>query len=227
MKKIFGPILLCFSSITIAASFNCEKAKTKIEKIICSNDPLNQLDENLLISYKVALGLTEDKGTLKKNQLAWLSKMRNKCKDNICLERVYREQIGNLNSISSSEMAKNSEPGINPDELYRLLNIRSFNSSYGPRLQYYCESYLKDYFPIENAKLSKDGIELSYGDDLWSISIISKNRIVISNKISSGSYNTIDEYIVHYDKKFEDWRSQETFIEVPGDCTHFIPNTMP
>lgn len=70
MKKIFGPILLCFSSITIAASFNCEKAKTKIEKIICSNDPLNQLDENLLISYKVALCLTEDKGTLKKNQLA-------------------------------------------------------------------------------------------------------------------------------------------------------------
>ncbi len=38
-----------------AASFDCGKAKTRVEKLICANAELSKLDEQLSREYKAAL----------------------------------------------------------------------------------------------------------------------------------------------------------------------------
>lgn len=49
-------ILTLLGSVFIeaqAASFDCDKAATKIEKMICSDKELGSLDEDLLKAYKL------------------------------------------------------------------------------------------------------------------------------------------------------------------------------
>jgi uncharacterized protein len=51
MKKIFL-LLTLTSTLLFPASFDCKKAKTDVEKLICSDKELSQLDEELNEAYK-------------------------------------------------------------------------------------------------------------------------------------------------------------------------------
>jgi len=73
-------IFLCFTANVFAASFDCKKAKTNIEKKICSDRTLSLLDEKMDKLYKKALSVVTDKeerDELVKSQVKWL-KERNK-----------------------------------------------------------------------------------------------------------------------------------------------------
>ncbi len=57
MKKIhlFALLLTFFAQLSCAASFDCAKASTQVERLICSDESLSKLDEQLSGSYKQAL----------------------------------------------------------------------------------------------------------------------------------------------------------------------------
>jgi uncharacterized protein len=74
------------------ASFDCAKAKTNVEKIICSDSELSALDENLSKTFKEAMKNTEDKEQLKKKQFAWMRE-RNQCKAVKCIKEKYQEKL--------------------------------------------------------------------------------------------------------------------------------------
>jgi len=99
-KKIIFILLMVsgFSPLIYAASFDCSKAGTDVEHLICDNEMLSQLDEQLSDLYKQALKDESSKAELKKNQIAWL-KNRNKCKDKLCLSGAYRRKIGSLSEV--------------------------------------------------------------------------------------------------------------------------------
>lgn len=61
-----------------AASFDCKKAKTPIEKAICADKDISALDEQLASKYKALLGTLDEagKGVVKREQKYWLSKVR-------------------------------------------------------------------------------------------------------------------------------------------------------
>lgn len=102
MRKIFVTSFLLASSFSVgaqAASFDCAKAGTNIEKLICSNESISAQDENLAKTYKSALDASADKNELKQQQLAWL-KTRNTCTDDTCLTQRYRDRIIELTAIS-------------------------------------------------------------------------------------------------------------------------------
>ncbi len=90
-----------------AASFDCNKASTKIEKMICSNPELSKLDDEL---GKVYLKMIKDVGGKYKNELlirrlqkGWLFFYRRKCEDAQCLKDVYQKRIKDLRYILSYE----------------------------------------------------------------------------------------------------------------------------
>jgi uncharacterized protein YecT (DUF1311 family) len=74
-----------------AASFDCDKAKSAVEKMICANAELSKLDEEMAGVYKTTLAGSTT-GTIKNIQKEWL-KARNQCKDVACLKSSYGQQI--------------------------------------------------------------------------------------------------------------------------------------
>ena len=74
MKFIFC-IFTFFAGFVYSASFDCTKAKSPVEKAICSNSELGKLDEQLASSYnnlKVHYSDTFFKRVIRKDQLDWL-----------------------------------------------------------------------------------------------------------------------------------------------------------
>jgi len=95
MKKILALIYLCLPLLignAHAASFDCAKAGTKVEHMICDNPEISKLDEKLSSAYKEMLRQDdlqpEEVEGIKKSQRNWL-KGRNSCGDVECLTRYY------------------------------------------------------------------------------------------------------------------------------------------
>ncbi len=96
-------LVFAFPSVTFAASFDCSKASSSTEKLICSDANVSKLDEKLAISYKQALSVSVDKDVIKKQQREWLKK-QHACKNTSCLSQSYRARIDDLNSSAAREI---------------------------------------------------------------------------------------------------------------------------
>lgn len=77
-------------------SFDCAKAVTKVEKMICGNDKLSELDGSLGLLYKKVLERSPAPEDVKELQRTWIKEWRNTCKDSSCLERAYTVRISEL-----------------------------------------------------------------------------------------------------------------------------------
>ena len=123
MKKLVLGLVL-FTPSVFAASFDCNKAATFIEKAICGNEEIGRLDDKLAVNFKAAKNsIGDDKAKeLIASQKQWLS-VRNKCTDDKCLIDSYSKRIaviaGNSNvSNSSAEVA--AENKVNNAEKVNL-----------------------------------------------------------------------------------------------------------
>jgi uncharacterized protein len=97
MRTAFAGIIVAAASFwqSQAASFDCSKAATAIEKRICSDKELSDLDSQLGQSYKRLLAALdkEQQKILKESQKEWLAS-RNEGTDT--LSTFYRERIAEL-----------------------------------------------------------------------------------------------------------------------------------
>jgi uncharacterized protein len=94
----------------LAASFPCEKAATRIEKLICAQPRLSSLDEHLGRYYAAARPqLGSAASCLVKNQRAWLRTVRSACADAACLERAYLARLAELDPLQPGVTALRSE----------------------------------------------------------------------------------------------------------------------
>jgi len=79
-----------------ATSFDCTKATTNVERLICSDKTLAALDDELDSEYQNAKRLYGEVTTpLNTQQKAWLAD-RNQCKSKVCLEQSYKVRIREL-----------------------------------------------------------------------------------------------------------------------------------
>jgi uncharacterized protein len=83
-----------------AATFDCNKASTFVEKAICSDSRLTSMDDQLGHLYKDALAASSNSAALKAEQRAWLSS-RDQCKDSDCIMKAYADRISTLTAMSS------------------------------------------------------------------------------------------------------------------------------
>ena len=93
-------------------SFNCSKARHRVEKMVCNNPYLASLEQQMANSYRFVINSHPDAATgLKKSQLAWLSELRN-CTTETCIADAYRARIWDFTDGLSATLANLPEISI-------------------------------------------------------------------------------------------------------------------
>lgn len=110
-----------------AASFNCAKAQTPVERLICSDPQVSELDDRLDKAYRTAdvTGMWQ-RSELGPDQKEWLKNIRNKCTDAPCLVRAYQARIEELSKPRDVTGTYKMEGG--------LLKVEHFSSEH--RIQF-------------------------------------------------------------------------------------------
>ena len=99
-------LVLCLAIGQVkAASFDCGKAGTKVEKLICANTRLSELDDHLATQYGKVLAQAQDKTALKVEQIAWLN-ARNACPDRECVKQRYYFRLDALATLMAGTEAR-------------------------------------------------------------------------------------------------------------------------
>jgi uncharacterized protein len=75
-----------------AAGFDCARASTRVEKLICGDAELSRLDEQLNAAYKDAIQDKTQAAPIRKAQRQWLD-ARNRCGNAECLRRSYLARL--------------------------------------------------------------------------------------------------------------------------------------
>lgn len=98
---------LAMTTVAHAASFDCKKAATKVEKAICDNKELSGLDDEMAATYKLAL-TKGNVSTIKSAQKDWLQ-TRNSCATNNsgmnanineCIKEQYNTRLSDLKFLA-------------------------------------------------------------------------------------------------------------------------------
>ena len=86
-----------------ATSFDCAKAATTVEKLICGDADLSKLDEDMSLAYHQALDRIEQSNAQEafkqkfiKSQRQWLKNERNLCRNPECLRESYGRRMKEL-----------------------------------------------------------------------------------------------------------------------------------
>lgn len=87
-------------------SFDCAKAQTRVEKLICSDGRLRELDEHLGRYYEAGRAAVERAAScLQSDQAQWLKTIRNQCADAACLKAAYLDRLGELDALQPGATA--------------------------------------------------------------------------------------------------------------------------
>jgi len=86
------------SAPPFSPSFDCNKASSAAERLICSNRELAEADVKLAQAYKTALSSATDKDTLRREQNTWRKNERDACADVACMVNAYQQRISQLSN---------------------------------------------------------------------------------------------------------------------------------
>lgn len=137
---------LCIVVNVEAASFDCKKATTKIEKMICADAELSKLDEKMAAAYKTAMQDVQQSNLIRQAQKQWL-KGRNGCVDSTCVKQAYEMRLQDLTSLNEGKNAAQQDPISAKKPLYgHCVDLEYPAGNCGSRSgkgYTVCETYLK------------------------------------------------------------------------------------
>lgn len=114
---VLAATLMGFASgVQAAPSFDCSKASTRVENLICDHDRLAQLDSEMAAAYRTALRdspWASANKRIRREQKAWLSQ-RNRCETKRCLRQLYRDRISALRTEVAGSGPENEKPQVAP-----------------------------------------------------------------------------------------------------------------
>ena len=139
-------LLLILPGNSIAASFDCSKATTKAEKMVCANPELSRLDESLSRAYR-AVQKRFGKAAVR-NQRVWLL-LRDGCSDESCLKMLYEWRIKELESPEyAAKPRRGTGAGKNAPSYFSETPIRSIDEIIeGCFADKQCASYAESLIP--------------------------------------------------------------------------------
>ncbi len=85
IKVIGFTLLTTISMLAHSASFDCQKAKSVNEKLICQDEDLSKLDDELAVIYKSAIAKSETPRDLITNQRTAWKQRETECSSKSCL----------------------------------------------------------------------------------------------------------------------------------------------
>lgn len=86
--------------MTATPSFDCAKASSSAEKLICSNEELASLDVEMMSAYKQLADGNPDKNALKKEQINWIKSKRDACTTVACMADAYHGRINEMEAAA-------------------------------------------------------------------------------------------------------------------------------
>lgn len=93
-------LLLGLADAASAQSFDCQKARTAVEKMVCADAGLSELDEHLGRYYGAARAqLGGAASCLQTDQSRWLTTVRDVCRTAACLKAAYLDRLGELDAL--------------------------------------------------------------------------------------------------------------------------------
>ncbi len=102
-RLLIAGLLLLSLDFTWAASFDCTKAASSVERLICSTPALSALDEEVADLYSTQLALASSQPSLRDSQRAWL-RTRDACQDFECIRTSYEARAVGLACSDSPAM---------------------------------------------------------------------------------------------------------------------------
>ncbi|WP_428634637.1 lysozyme inhibitor LprI family protein [Sedimenticola sp.] len=167
-------LLLLLPGTACSASFDCSKASTKVEKMICADPELSKLDEKLGKTYSAALNKTPDLLALKQQQRDWLND-RNGCVDAACLQAQYQQRIGELDRVVALiPTTKGQESHYFEKEADKLLVMRDVVRQQQQQLSFsrsdikepgFCAEFLNDFAVGKNIKAIEPDLRTNDAED--------------------------------------------------------------
>lgn len=166
-KNLFTIFSVAFTLIWTgghAASFDCERASTYVEKRICADAKplthgLSKLDDDMDRAYQTILQRTANPAEVRTAQRQWL-KTRDACTDAKCIQRAYEKRFVTLHAprerpatVVPSNPKITVESHIFPSEAEKLKAIQEVlrnhklypsSSFYGIKDQPYCAPFMQD-----------------------------------------------------------------------------------
>lgn len=99
-----------------APSFDCSKAATQVENMICDHPKIAQLDSDLADAYKTALRdspWASANKRIRADQRDWIAR-RDRCESPRCLRQVYHQRISILYGEVAGSESDNEAPQADP-----------------------------------------------------------------------------------------------------------------
>ncbi len=96
-------IAISTASTSSAASYDCAKASSRIENVICASTKVSMLDSKLADIYSMVIQQSSNVDAVRLAQRSWLKAVRNQCQDETCLINVYQMRIDALTASLPKE----------------------------------------------------------------------------------------------------------------------------
>lgn len=113
LRSLFLAAML-LPGAAIAASFDCAKAKSDAEKLVCANEDLSQGDDELAGLYRRAKQIAPDPSAFKAENIREWKRREALCHDKACVVQWYAQRRARLQAIVQSG------PGL------RFVRVREF-----------------------------------------------------------------------------------------------------
>lgn len=101
LMYILSTTAACLMTPASAASFDCAKAQTRVEKFVCKDPFISKLDSQLGKVYDkdIAKANPEQKKRLMTDERYWLKGMRDLCTTHTCFKHAYWQRLAELNTF--------------------------------------------------------------------------------------------------------------------------------
>jgi uncharacterized protein YecT (DUF1311 family) len=148
--------MVCFRVEAFPAGFDCRKAQTEVENLICSNSRLSYLDEQMTLDYKRALAKHGHKDELARNQKEWIRSERDSCHSVSCIEAAYVSRIRSLTEENSGVDSTSSPREKQADEGFSWLKFYKGKTTNEVCWDDRFAKFLKNISPSVKLRLSDD-----------------------------------------------------------------------
>ena len=94
------------ANVAAAQSFDCAKAQTRVEKMVCADRAIAELDEYLGRYYAASrAAIPGARACLQSDQARWLKSTRDACADAACLTSAYLNRLAELDPLQPGATA--------------------------------------------------------------------------------------------------------------------------
>ncbi|KPK26818.1 MAG: hypothetical protein AMJ66_11535 [Betaproteobacteria bacterium SG8_40] len=80
------------------AAVDCSRAKSNVDKLVCSSSVLGVAEEEMARSYRSAMRRGVDLRELQRTHIEWYEQVRNACNDVPCLLKAFDDRSAELDN---------------------------------------------------------------------------------------------------------------------------------